>query len=751
MGVHCVKVSRTKQLGWKHVRPIGLAATCAFLALCAGNTLAAEAAESADDTDTAIAEIIVTAEKREERIQDVPMSLTAVSADALENSNAFSVADYFSKVPGVNLVNADSGSGQASIAIRGIAALGGNPTVGFTVDDVPFGGSGGGAVGAGGIVPDFDPSNLAQIEILRGPQGTLYGANGIGGSIRYVTIDPSTAGVSGRVEVGTSEVYNGTQWGYNFSGAINVPLSDTLAMRLSGFNRVVPGYVDNVQTGQDGVNQVDADGGRLVALWKPFQDFSLKLGAMFQDATQLGYNYVDPSLGDFKQSILRGAGFNATETRLYDAILKAKLGTIDLTSVSGYSTLNAASSLDFTPDFGEATQGVFGVSGTRYASSEDLTKFTQEVRLSSSVGEKFDWLLGVFYDTEDTKNPEYVFAENATTGWPVGQFLYSEFPTTFDEYAGFLNLTYHFTDRLDLQIGGRESQNTQTYSQFSEGPWTTVIADQTNPFITPEAKSKDNSFTYLVTPRFRVSPDLMVYARVASGYVPGGPNTNAGSLGVPLTFGPEDTTDYEIGTKGNLLGNKLSFDVSLYYINFRDIQLAFENINGSFTGNGAGAKSQGVELSVESRPTQELTISSWIAFDDAELTQDFPPDAVAAGQYGIAGNRLPSSSRLSGNVTLDQRFPLADKLVGFVQGSVSYVGGRDGVFTDSSERQYFGAYAQEDAHAGVTFDSSVTVNWFITNIANKRGVLDGGLGTFYPTYFTYIRPRSFGVNLSKKF
>jgi outer membrane receptor protein involved in Fe transport len=380
-----------------------------------------------------------------------------------------------------------------------------------------------------------------------------------------------------------------------------------------------------------------------------------------------------------------------------------------------------------------------------------LSKFTQEIRLTGSVGEKFDWLLGVFYDKENTKNPEYVFAESATTGWTVGQFLYSEFPTTFDEYAGFLNLTYHFTDRLDLQIGGRESQNTQTYSQYSVGPWTTVVAGQPDPFITPEATSKDNSFTYLVTPQLKVSPDLMVYARVASGYVPGGPNSNAGALGVPFTFGPENTTDYEVGTKGNLFGNKLSFDVSLYYINFRDIQLAFENVRGGFTGNGAGAKSEGVELSMDARPTQGLTISAWVAFDDAVLTQDFPPDAVAAGQYGIAGNRLPASSRLSGNVQLEQRFPIANKLVGFVEGSAAYVGGREGGFTATPERQYFGGYVQEDAHGGITYDSSLTVNLFVTNIADRRGVLDGGLGTFLPTYFTYIRPRSFGVNVSKKF
>jgi iron complex outermembrane recepter protein len=704
-----------------------------------------------DSESSKLAEVIVTAQKREERIQDVPMSLTALNVEALENSNQFNIADYFSKVPGVNLVNGDSGTGLASIAIRGIAQLGGNPTVAFTVDDVPFGGSGGGAVGEGGIVPDFDPSNLSQIEILRGPQGTLYGANGIGGTIRYVTVDPSTAGVSGRVEVGTSEVYNGSQWGYNFSGELNVPLSDTLAMRISGFNREVPGYVDNIQTGQDGINQVDANGGRFVALWSPSQDFSLKLGAMFQGASQLGYNYVDPTIGDFQQDILRGAGYNGTQTRLYDAILKAKLGTVDLTAVSGYSTNDAASSLDFTPYFGQATQEIFGVSGTRYASTEELRKFTQEVRLSASVGDRLDWLVGVFYDKENTKNPEYVFAEDGTTGETVGTFLYSQFPTTFDEYAGFLDLTYHFSDRLDLQIGGRESQNTQSYSQYSVGPWTTVIAGQTNPFITPEATSKDNSFTYLVTPRFKVSPDMMVYGRVASGYVPGGPNSNAGALGVPLTFGPENTTDYEVGTKGNVLGNKLSFDVSLFYIDYRDIQLAFQNIRGGFTGNGAGAKSEGVEFSVESRPMQGMTVSGWIAFDDAKLTEDFPPDAVAAGEYGIAGDRLPSSSPLSGNVTVNEQFPLTKKLVGLVQGSVSYVGGREGLFTSSAERQYFGAYAQEDAHAGVIYDSSLTVNLFVTNIGNTRGILDGGLGTFLPAYFTYIRPRSFGVNVSKKF
>ncbi|HEX4973576.1 MAG TPA: TonB-dependent receptor, partial [Steroidobacteraceae bacterium] len=216
-------------------------------------TVAAESAGStrarsnvADDADRAarevgIEEVVVTAQKRAERLLDVPIPVTAVDGQFLLKHNELRLQDYYSRVPGLNY--SPGQWGEPRIAIRGIVTDPyTNPTVGLMIDDIPYGLS---INQNGGGGPDIDPGDLARIEVLRGPQGTLYGASSMGGLLKYVTVDPSTEALSGRVQVGTSSVSKGDDLGYSVRGSINVPLGDTLAIRASAFTRREPGYIDN--------------------------------------------------------------------------------------------------------------------------------------------------------------------------------------------------------------------------------------------------------------------------------------------------------------------------------------------------------------------------------------------------------------------------------------------------------------------------------------------------------------------------
>jgi iron complex outermembrane receptor protein len=261
---------------------------------------------SQDEAGTRIEEIIVTAQKRSERLQDVPVPVTAINADSLVNNSQLRLQDYYTSIPGLTVT--PSVPAAQVLSIRGITTGPGNPTVGITVDDVPYGAST--ELGGGIIVPDIDPGDLDRVEVLRGPQGTLYGASSMGGLVKLVTVDPSTDGVSGRVQAGTSSVYNGAQLGYNMRGSVNVPLSDSLAVRASAFTRLDPGYIDNPVRGIDGVNEARASGGRLAALWRPSEVFSLKLSALYQQIKGDGSSDVDlqPGLGDLQQNYLRGIG-----------------------------------------------------------------------------------------------------------------------------------------------------------------------------------------------------------------------------------------------------------------------------------------------------------------------------------------------------------------------------------------------------------------------------------------------------------
>lgn len=698
--------------------------------------------------------VIVTAEKRTERLQDVPVPVTALSADTLIEGNQLRLQDYFSQVPGLSYTTDIRGS--PSISIRGLmtATDFANPTVGIIVDDVPFGSSTG--LGGGSSAPDIDPSELERIEVLRGPQGTLYGANTLGGLIKFVSVDPSTDRVSGRVEAGTSGVYNGVQAGYNFRGAVNIPIGDTLAMRASGFARRDPGYIDNVLTGENGINRVTAEGGRITALWKPSDVFSLKLGALYQYSRADGANSADITdhyameapLGDLQQSEARGTGSVDRRNQVYTSTAVLKLGAMELKAISGYNISEISDSLDFSAPYdgfyASEAELYFGVRGSELADNPRTKRFTQEILLSAPIATRIDWLLGAFYSHEQTAYIQRNIAVNPNTGENAGLLGTFDFPSTFTEYAAFTDLTFRLTDRFDVQIGGRESRNKQTYSEVDSGLAVGGV------FVEPEVDTRDNSFTYLVTPRFEFSSDLMVYARLASGYRPGGPNSGCVILGVPCEYAPDKTSNYEVGVKGDIADHTVDFDASLYYIDWKNIQLSLAQNGITYYANGGEAKSQGVELSVAMRPVQGLKIAGWFSFNVAVLTQDFP---AAAGGYGLKGNGLPFASRLSGSLSVDDEFALGGKVMGFGGASVNYIGDRPNSFTSASQgippQQNLPGFARADVHAGARYDSW-TVDVFINNVFDKRGLLSGGnSGGFFS--FDYIQPRTVGLLLSKSF
>ena len=529
-----------------------------------------------------LAEIIVTAQKRTERLQDVPVPVTSISAEKLVESNQFRLEDYYSSVPGLNLSTNGVG-GAAVVAIRGVTTGGGsvvNPTVGILVDDVPFGSSTG--LGGGNSYPDIDPSDLARVEVLRGPQGTLYGTSSLGGLIKFVTADPSTDGFSGRVASDVSTTYNADGPGYGGRAAVNVPISETLAVRASGYARRDSGYVDNPVYGLRGVNWDNAAGMLASALWSPSDVFSLKLGALLQNTTARGLAYVSiaPGLGDLQQNTLPGAGQVDRDYKVFSAVVRAKLGGVDLTSISGYAINSLFDTYDYTQVYGSFLTPYFGGAGTIQYEHNKTEKPTQEIRLSGHAGTLIDWLVGGVYTHENTSYIQDLESADSSTGAILGSAVQFNFPTLYTEYAAFTDLTVHFTDRFDVQIGGRESHITQRYNETDSGPAIPSFYGTPSPYIFPQTDTSDNAFTYLLTPRFRLSSDLMLYARIASGYRAGGPNPSAAAFGLPLSFSPDKTKNYEIGVKASIPNFPLSVDASIYRIDWQDIQLTAATPNG---------------------------------------------------------------------------------------------------------------------------------------------------------------------------
>ncbi len=741
------------------------AALTAILALCFSTHAPAQVNAAAPAASSELLqEVVVTAQKREERLQDVPIPVAVVDAQQLLSNNEVKLTDYYSQVPGLSV--APSILSTQAVTIRGISTgavetgpPGAAPTVGIVVDDVPFGGSS----GADTFVPDFDPGDLQRIEVLRGPQGSLYGASSMGGLVKFVTVDPSTNALSGRVEAGTDGISNGGGPGYNFRGSVNVPVTGDFAVRASVFTREDPGYIDNPVLGISGVNEDHASGGHLVALWRPLDGLSVKLNALYQVINGGGTSDVTPNpppgvgapamLGDLQQFYIRGVGPYQRKAEAYSVVINDKLGDIELTSLTGFNRYRFHDEIDFTFELAPLSQFEFGQSGSPIFDLVDISRVTQELRAAAPLGQHFDLLVGIFYSHEIESFDQFFDASNPNTGAVVGHWFTAAVPNTLGEIAGFGDLTWHLTDRLDVQFGARESRfDIVNKSATWFGPFNPIVLGQPFTHVIPGESSSPDAFTYLFTPRYRISPDLMVYARLASGYRAGG--NNFGIPNVPTTFAPDKTENYELGSKGDFLDHRLSLDASLYYIDWKNLQVPLVTpppASFGYTGNAAAAKSEGVELSVEVRPATGLTIAAWATIANAELTRDVPGAGQNGVVFGLAGDKLPYSARFTGNLSIQKDFPLNGEWSGFAGGMLSYVGARQDVFpVASAERQYLPAYAKQDVRVGAK-SQDWTVNLYMNNVADRRGVIAGGIGNVIPYSFYLIQPRTVGLNIARQF
>lgn len=734
----------------------------AMFGLSLGSTgVSAQQQATASQSGSVLEEVIVTAQKREERLRDVPVPLSVMGGDALLALGQTKMQDFFSSAPNLNLQFINN---RSQLAIRGITTgpVTGNPVVGYTIDDVPYGSS----TGQGGLfgsAPDLDPSELAQIEVLRGPQGTLYGASSMGGLIKYVTIDPDLEAFSALVGGGLQGVDDG-ELGYNVRGMVNIPLSETLAARISVYRRKDPGYIDNVRTGEDDVNSSYVTGGRLAALWEPTDSFSLKLSALHQDREIDGSSFIDSTLGSYEQSDMFGAGRGKAENQIYSAHATVDLGAVELTSITGFSRSVNYDNVDFTNTF--PTFVIFPAVfpdvaefGQVLRQSYDVDKFSQELRVAGTAGDMVDWIAGGFYTEERGKYTIDTHAINPANGDLYGTPITWRDSVSYDEWAFFGNATVRLSDSFDIQFGGRYSENDQSmkHREFNlEVPGSTERV----PYATDPTASGD-AFTYQVSPRYKPSPDHMIYGRLATGYRPGGPNANCNmsldpTEAVPCEFKPDETVNYEVGAKGVLLDQRLTYDVSIFHITWEDIQITQFIEKGflTYNGNAGEASSSGVELAFEARPAEGLTVAIWGAYNDAQVRERFGSDVAI---FADKGDQLPYSSKYSGRVSVDYEAPVFGDIVGFVGAAASYVGKRRGEFVFSEpeipSRETYSSYTQLDLSAGLA-----TIDWklnlFVRNATNKRTATGGGYynqSSFNDLWSNYTQPRTFGLSLEREF
>lgn len=725
--------------------------------------------------DVTMSEIVVTAQKKSERLLDVPVSVAAVSGESLVRQNLVQLRDFYNRVPGVSLTGGGTEQRASNVAIRGVTTGGGTAaTVAFVIDDVPLTS---GAASAQSPLVDIDPSDLQRVEVLRGPQGTLYGASSLGGLIKYVTIAPNTEDFSGRVEAGANTIAKGGE-GWSLRGAVNLPIvRDKLALRVSAFTRHDPAYLDNINAtaaGED-INKNRVQGGRAAILFKPTENFSIDASAVRQRAKFFGSPSIRvcPSCGtgaftgpvDFTP-YFGDLTLNIAPTKrdvsldLYQGRANLDLGFADLTAISAWNKVRSKSDLDQTNAFRFLLSPFSAAGGSVSLINADRTKkFSQEIRLASKADGPLEWLVGGFY-TDEKIAVDQTLVVNPVSGSSTTAYN-SVGPATLKEKAFFADATYHFTPKFSLQVGGRYSSNEQ------DNESTTTIATPAERFFgptssVPSSKSSDDAFTWLLTPSYKISPDMMAYLRIATGYRPGGPNS-AGIGSIPLSFGSDTVTSYEAGLKGVVRDLRFTYEAALFQIDWDDIQLLTTDTVSQLTyyTNGSTARSRGAEFSGRWSPVRGFALEGAMTYLDAKLTDGLRSPTGASPIYGSSGDRLPGSAKFSASLAADYDWSIGRGFIGFVGASLAYVGERYGDFANilptTTANEAYGArvklpsYTTVDLRAGVR-NEDWSLNAYLKNVGDKRGVLEANTrgGTSPPTA-VFLQPRTLGVMLSHSF
>ena len=712
-----------------------------------GCGLAAAATAQTSTSVSVLEEVVVTAQKFEEKLSETPLSVTAISARNLEALGATQFRDFASTVPSLTFTT--SGVGSTQVNLRGITT-GNNisPTVGIYVDEVPYGSSTPFASGAQ-LALDVGLFDVSRIEILRGPQGTLYGASTMGGLLKYVSVqpDPTAFGATMRAGVASTE---GGGVGYDGAAAINAPFADDkAALRVSGFYSHDDGFVDNLAAGRDDVNESNVYGGRADLSLKPSDKLSLRFTAFAQDIDRDGTASSDFSLatgkpidGELDQRRLRAEPFEQ-EFRLGSGTLSYDFGDVTLTSISSYQTVRSHAITDVSAFFVPALAGSGIVLGSIDVEKQnDTDKFTQEIRLNAS-GALLDWSIGGFYTDEDSDQFQTLNSSLPNGDvFPVN-LLTVELPSTYEEYAGFGTLTWHVTPKLGLTGGLRYAHNSQRFEQIGSGPLV---------FSVPERSQTDSIVTYQGTIRYRASERFMPYLRYATGYRPGGPNAVINDLsGQPLAdplFDADKLRSYEGGIKASSEDRRFSVDAAIFYIDWDNLQINAVRNGLGVVDNAAAARSKGAELTLTLAPTSALTLVAAFGYTDAELSEDAPDLG------GAKGDRLPDTPEFTGSLSGDYALDLGGR-DGFVGATVRHVTDRVVSYDASASVPQYDLpdYTTVDLRTGLQLGDT-RLQLYVKNAFDERGQLSAttafsALGG--PVWVSLVQPRTIGVNLISQF
>ena len=776
--------------------------------------LAAHAQSVPDESPAPLAEVVVTAQKRVSTVQNTPISITAVSGDDLLSRGVASLATLAQGTPGVSLKS--EGPSQTEIEMRGMTSSGGNSaTVSFYIDDIPLAGPA--SAQNGHVVIDPDLYDLNRIEILRGPQGTLFGSGSMGGTVRLITNQPNLSTVQSTAQSTLSGTDDG---GFNHknSAMVNLPLvDDTLALRLVGTEDHTSGWIDRIVAdpfplvggSPDGTVRGDVQkaaiqkqypdsnayqtyAARATLLWKPTESLSVTPSYFHTTSTQNGISAYDSAPG----TETHYQPFDIAEP-LTDSLTAYSLNVnysfpgFDLTSSTARWTRNSSQveeaseafnnpleALTYNSNYGLPNPGYYGSTGSGPEHGIEIDpshQFSEELRLASTGDGRASWVTGLYYSdfyslwTFAGTTPNYssymdlgTLAPATTSNW-----FNAYSPTTLQQYAGFGDATYALTDALKVDIGARVNHYSYRFSSCISG-WGSANGAAT-PSCSGLISLSSSSFNPKINLAYTFSPDLMVYGTVSTGFRPGGgnaayPTTGSAWAGAfqqqnytsgkwPSTYEPDRVVSYELGEKARMLDRRLTVNASIYYEDWRHIQLEAYPNDWALNINGDYAHIYGADIDA---------LADLGAGFQFEVAAGYLYEWLEGGPHWVIApiHKLPEVAPVSGTAALSYTTPLGNSCTFTVRLEDSYTGARYSI-SFPSPYQFTGTYIQLGSYnllnvrAGVRFRDTWSATLFVNNVTNKHAQLESMFTENEPQPdFTRIitnQPLTAGVDFSHRF
>ena len=770
---------------------------CALSSSVAYAEPAAKPAQASDKT--VLSEIVITAEKRNSTVQKTPISITAISGKDLQIRGISGIAEALQEVPGVTFASA--GPGQTQFEIRGLSQDGGeSPTVGFYLDETPITPPATSSNGKVSLDPDL--YDLSRVEVLRGPQGTLYGAGAMGGTIKLVTNAPDPSGF----HASGQSILSGTEGGginYTQNVMVNAPFADDkAAVRLVGTHAHTSGWIDRIvvsdfpiepdvdpASGTPGptrgnvaaatptkvyknTNQETLDGVRASVLLQPIEPLTITAGVFYQQIKQDGPSVYDSNPG----KLAHYQPFDIPEPfsdqfTLYSLTANYDLSWMRITSATSYLSRIYTMAIDSS----EAMQNSLALPGFTIADggygpspsqeTDTTRQFSQELRFSSAGDGAFQWLTGLFYSKFDSVQDLNATAPAVLTQTAgVTDLLFRLIgPTDITQKAWFGNASYQFPHRIKLTAGLRYFSYTTAESTAGTGLYYTGGLD----IVYTKGSAASSGLNPMINLSYTPTDNVMVYTTAAKGFREGAGNfpiptdgppgsTGAaclaglealGRTSSPLSYGPDTVWSYEVGAKSKLFDQRLTLNGDVYDLEWNKVQEPVIPCCLAYTDNVGNARVQGAELEAVLKLTPEIRVTQNVGYSYGAFTQS------NQGANIVKGQRLLNSPNWTVSSAIEYRTPLSDDNTFIARISNSYESASLDVSTQLN--QVPGRDITNLRFTVLHGRGNISGSFFIDNVLGARvDYADTSSISFGDIAYNRIstnQPRTFGVNLSYGF